>query len=423
MTSCASCGAIAAIRNDMEAFQSFLQRKPVPDLMFYNITTIPDYGSDHDPEKVMEDVVRILLQTPIQSPCSHPQATEYEVCAEIGKIPLYRILLRFTNPATYSYYLNNTNLDPMEHYRPYFPKLFNGRYWHHPNCYKEPSQFFPLTDPIDADMPEHFVVTLKRWPQFLIDEDMTECECNCGREIENRTLLELVFDRFYHQFYSTPTFHEHSYLSFEFFSAIIECGVDLNAIQWPNQPILSLADTHDDKRFDTNFMLILYFISHGLMDFRIRVEEWVSCQLANTLRFRYAEIHRNARWYKDPTYLPSAMADFQNELKNFQIFLQVLVSLDLAHLVPSFEKYIEGHVQLTGPDEIDNPVIPVFHHHMLEMHRPISLQNLARNCIRKELGGQHFQKKVELLPLPDLAKDAVRADYTWMLENIGGFCK
>ena len=121
------------------------------------------------------------------------------------------------------------------------------------------------------------------------------------------------------------------------------------------------------------------------------------------------------------THLASAIPEFQNALKNFQFLLQILVSLDLAHLVPSYEKYIDGHVRLTSPKEIDNQVVSIFQQHLVEMRGPISLQNMARNCIRKELGGQHFQKRVELLPLPDLAKDVVRADYTWALQGIGGF--
>ena len=421
MNSCGSCGVIAAIRSDMEAFEKFLNRKPVPDFIYFDSAGIPNYDKIKHMEDATEEVVRILLQAPVESTCSHIRTNPYR--KEVGEIPLYRVLMRFTNPATYSLYLTNTELDPMDHFGAEFPHLYNYRYTHYPVCYKDTDEFFPLTDPIDLDLPEHFLVTLKRWPEYLIDEDMTPQECYNTREIEEPSLLQFVFHRFYTQYYESETVEENPYLSLGFFSAVIECGVELNAIQWPKRPILSFTEYHGSGHFDKNVLLISYFISHGLMDFRSRVDEWIPCQIADFMRFRYVDLQWMASTPRLYPHLTRSMAKFQNALKNFQIFLQLLVSLDLAHLVPSYEKYIEGHVRLTSREEINNPVIPIFQQHLIEMRRPISLQNIARNCIRKELGGQDFQKKVELLPLPDLGKDAVRADYTWALENVGGFCQ
>ena len=106
--------------------------------------------------------------------------------------------------------------------------------------------------------------------------------------------------------------------------------------------------------------------------------------------------------------------------ENLEVLLRVLEGLDLAHLIPSLDDYQQEFKEMT--DKFDKPIVDILVPHLKQMKRPISLQDISKNCIRKSIGGNHFQHKLGLLPMPDLLKDVVRCDFTNSIRILPGNC-
>ena len=153
-----------------------------------------------------------------------------------------------------------------------------------------------------------------------------------------------------------------------------------------------MLQTYDCNFMNRNILLTFFFISHGLMNFQTNAfnkSEWVTCDFLNKQRWRYEEIQRDQLWF--PVNNDVALSKFNLMQKNLINFLNVVVSLDIAHLIPSFEAYPGSYSGITSSDTLSNPAVPLAFHHFQQLHRPLSLQDLSRNGVRKIWVGRIFR--------------------------------